>query len=168
METKYFRAFILPTWFSKLFYNYHGPFLLSERWEPSKKLCFLEPWSLSVLLEPMCRTDGGNPVRSLFWHQINHCPGSFWGISKKKGQKSFPKLGQLIHWFTIKIQLEDQNKRKTGRRRETKNKQGVNAEAKTWVNEKWKYNLIPNYYYGRDLSWVFEKHIRACNELAMI
>ena len=25
------------SWFSRLFYNYHGPFLLSERWEPSQK-----------------------------------------------------------------------------------------------------------------------------------
>ena len=29
--------YILPSWFSKLFYNYHSPFLLSERWEPSQK-----------------------------------------------------------------------------------------------------------------------------------
>ena len=28
---------ILPSWFSKLFYNYQSTFLLSERWEPSQK-----------------------------------------------------------------------------------------------------------------------------------
>ena len=31
-------VFILPPWFSKLIYNYHGPFLVvSEIWEPIAK-----------------------------------------------------------------------------------------------------------------------------------
>ena len=29
--------FLLLSWFSKLFYNYHSPFLLSERREPRQK-----------------------------------------------------------------------------------------------------------------------------------
>ena len=66
MKTKYFCAFVLRSWLSKLFYNYHGPFLLSERWEPSQSLSeFLEPWSLSELWEPLCRTDGSNPTDRL-------------------------------------------------------------------------------------------------------
>ena len=31
LKDQIFCAFILPSWLSKLFYNYHRPFLLSER-----------------------------------------------------------------------------------------------------------------------------------------
>ena len=59
---KKYCVFILPSWFSKLFYNYHSHFLLSEKWKPSQKLSeCLEPLSLSELWEPLCRTDGSNP-----------------------------------------------------------------------------------------------------------
>ena len=66
MTVKKYCVIMLSSWFSKLFYNYHSPFLLSESGILAKKLSeCLEPLSLSELWEPLCRTDRSNPRKPL-------------------------------------------------------------------------------------------------------